>query len=90
MTVLLLLIDEVHSIWINVDVRLSSESFYDCTWNEMYLFYFYSGFIAERVNLRYFLSLGMLLSGFFTYLFGLAYTRKVHNLSYFILVQVNI
>jgi len=48
---------------------------------------FFSGFIAERVNLRYFLSLGMLLSGFFTYLFGLAYTRKVHNLSYFILVQ---
>lgn len=49
---------------------------------------FVSGFIAERVNLRYFLSLGMILSGFFTYLFGLAYSRNIHNLSYFILVQV--
>ncbi|XP_021963727.1 glucose-6-phosphate exchanger SLC37A2 isoform X2 [Folsomia candida] len=48
---------------------------------------FVSGFIAERVNLRYFLSLGMILSGFFTYLFGLAYSRNIHNLSYFILVQ---
>jgi sugar phosphate permease len=49
---------------------------------------FSSGFIAERVNLRYFLALGMLLSGFFTYLFGLAYSRGIHNISYFIFAQV--
>ncbi|ODM99600.1 Sugar phosphate exchanger 2 [Orchesella cincta] len=48
---------------------------------------FVSGFVAERVNLRYFLSLGMLLSGLFTYLFGVARFRNIHNLSYFILVQ---
>ena len=50
----------------------------------------YSGFIAERVNLRYFLALGMLFSGFFTYLFGLAYSRGIHNITYFIFAQVHL
>lgn len=49
---------------------------------------FISGFIAERVNLRYFLSLGMLMSGVFSYLFGIAKTYDIHELSYYILVQV--
>lgn len=51
---------------------------------------FGSGFIAERVNLRYFLSLGMLLSGLFTYVVGLAKVYNIHNLWYFILMQVSI
>lgn len=50
---------------------------------------FGSGFIAERVNLRYFLSLGMLLSGVFTYVVGLAKVYNIHNLWYFILMQVS-
>ncbi|CAG9861625.1 unnamed protein product [Phyllotreta striolata] len=48
---------------------------------------FFSGFIAERVNLRYFLSLGMLLSGIFSYLFGIAKTYDIHNMSYYVAVQ---
>ncbi|XP_011333921.1 glucose-6-phosphate exchanger SLC37A2 isoform X2 [Ooceraea biroi] len=48
---------------------------------------FLSGFIAERVNLRYFLSLGMLLSGISCYLFGIAKPYNIHSLWFFILVQ---
>ncbi|KAI0218090.1 Glucose-6-phosphate exchanger SLC37A2 [Lamellibrachia satsuma] len=49
---------------------------------------FLSGHLAERLNLRYFLCGGMLLSGLFTALFGLARYWKIHSLSYFIVVQV--
>ncbi|XP_050302482.1 glucose-6-phosphate exchanger SLC37A2 isoform X2 [Anthonomus grandis grandis] len=48
---------------------------------------FLSGFIAERVNLRYFLSLGMLFSGVFSYLFGIGKTYNIHNIWYYIIVQ---
>lgn len=49
---------------------------------------FFSGFIAERVSLRYFLTLGMLFSGIFCYLFGLAKTYDIHSMGYFVLVQI--
>ncbi|XP_015184528.1 PREDICTED: sugar phosphate exchanger 2 isoform X2 [Polistes dominula] len=48
---------------------------------------FLSGFIAERVNLRYFLALGMLTSAISCYLFGIAKTYKIHNFWYFIFIQ---
>ncbi|XP_029178918.1 glucose-6-phosphate exchanger SLC37A2 isoform X1 [Nylanderia fulva] len=48
---------------------------------------FLSGFIAERANLRYFLSFGMLASGISSYLFGIAKPYNIHNLWYFIFVQ---
>ncbi|KAG7214123.1 hypothetical protein KM043_001478 [Ampulex compressa] len=48
---------------------------------------FLSGFIAERVNLRYFLSFGMLASGISCYLFGIAKPYNIHSLWYFVLVQ---
>ncbi|XP_015126359.1 glucose-6-phosphate exchanger SLC37A2 isoform X2 [Diachasma alloeum] len=48
---------------------------------------FLSGFVAERVNLRYFLSLGMLLSGISSYLLGISKPYDIHNLGYFILIQ---
>lgn len=48
---------------------------------------FFSGFIAERVSLRYFLSLGMLFSGFFCYAFGYAKVQNIHSLWYFLIVQ---
>nr|CAI5817050.1 unnamed protein product [Callosobruchus analis] len=51
---------------------------------------FASGFIAERINLRYFLSIGMLLSGLFSYLFGLAKTYNIHHLWYYVVVQVGL
>ncbi|XP_076687360.1 major facilitator superfamily transporter 16 isoform X2 [Andrena cerasifolii] len=49
---------------------------------------FFSGFIAERVNLRYFLTFGMLASGISCYLFGIARPYNIHSLWYFVLVQV--
>lgn len=49
---------------------------------------FMSGYVAERVSLRYFLSFGMILSGIFTYLFGIAKTYGIHSLSYFIIIQI--
>ena len=48
---------------------------------------FFSGFIAERVSLRYFISLGMLFSGFFCYAFGYAKVRDIHSMTYFLIVQ---
>lgn len=44
-------------------------------------------FLQERVSLRYFLTFGMLLSGIFTYLFGIAKTYDIHSMWYFIFVQ---
>ncbi|CAG9770007.1 unnamed protein product [Ceutorhynchus assimilis] len=48
---------------------------------------FISGFVAERVNLRYFLSLGMLFSGIFSYMFGIGKTYNIHNLWYYVVFQ---
>lgn len=50
---------------------------------------FLSGFIADRVNLRYFLSLGMIMSGIFCYLFGLAKTYNIHHFSYYVVIQAS-
>lgn len=44
--------------------------------------------VAERVNLRYFLAMGMIMSGVFCYLFGLARTLNIHSLAYFIVIQI--
>jgi len=49
---------------------------------------FFSGFIAERSNLRTFLFIGMLSSGFFTALFGLGYTLKIHYFWFYMIAQI--
>ncbi|CAI9723052.1 glucose-6-phosphate exchanger SLC37A2-like isoform X1 [Octopus vulgaris] len=49
---------------------------------------FLSGHVAERVNLRYFLSCGMLLSGILTAAFGFGYFFNIHSLTYYIFVQI--
>ncbi|KAL0281050.1 UNVERIFIED_CONTAM: hypothetical protein PYX00_002165 [Menopon gallinae] len=49
---------------------------------------FISGMVAERVNLRYFLSFGMMFSGILSYMFGLAKSLNLHYLSYFIAIQI--
>jgi len=49
-----------------------------------------SGHIAERTNMRYFLAVGMLLSGVTTILFGLAWYWHIHVFYYFIIVQVGL
>lgn len=50
--------------------------------------YFFSGHVAERMNLRYFLSAGMILSGVMTLMFGLGYTWGIHYIAFYIAVQV--
>lgn len=52
------------------------------------VFMFISGFVAERCHLRYFLALGMIGSGIFTYLFGIAFYYNIHNIYYFIIIQI--
>ncbi|XP_053561681.1 glucose-6-phosphate exchanger SLC37A1 [Bombina bombina] len=47
-----------------------------------------SGMIGERLPLRYFLSCGMIASGVFTALFGFGYFYNIHNLSYYIIIQI--
>eukprot|EP00092_Neocalanus_flemingeri_P014087 GFUD01015196.1.p1 GENE.GFUD01015196.1~~GFUD01015196.1.p1 ORF type:complete len:522 (-),score=116.80 GFUD01015196.1:456-2021(-) len=51
-------------------------------------FMFGSGFIAERMDLRYFLSMGMIISGIFTFLFGFAYDAGIHSLWYLLAIQI--
>ncbi|XP_015928183.1 glucose-6-phosphate exchanger SLC37A2 [Parasteatoda tepidariorum] len=49
---------------------------------------FVSGMLAERIDLRYYLALGMLFSGIFTYLFGLAFYLNIHSFAFFVIVQI--
>ncbi|EEC00521.1 solute carrier, putative [Ixodes scapularis] len=49
---------------------------------------FVSGFVAERMHLRYFLALGLLMSALTTHLFGLGYSLKIHNFGYYFVVQL--
>ncbi|VDD77576.1 unnamed protein product [Mesocestoides corti] len=49
---------------------------------------FLSGHIAERMNLRIFLTVGCLLSGVTTALFGCGYFLNIHALYYYIFSQV--
>ena len=46
-----------------------------------------SGSVADRVDLRVFLTVGMLGSGLFTVMFGLAYRARVLSIWYFFCVQ---
>ena len=47
-----------------------------------------NGMIAERMNLRYFLAIGMFFAGITNALFGMAYYLDIHSLSYFYGIQV--
>lgn len=47
-----------------------------------------SGIIGERVPIRLYLTVGMLFSGLFTCLFGLGYVYNIHNMAFYIFVQV--
>ena len=46
-----------------------------------------SGFVAEHMDLRHFLTIGMLSSGLFTVLFGMGYFWKLHYFAYFVTIQ---
>jgi OPA family glycerol-3-phosphate transporter-like MFS transporter 1/2 len=48
----------------------------------------FSGYIAERVHLRYFLATGMLGAGISTAMFGVGYYLNIHNYAYYLFMQV--
>lgn len=49
---------------------------------------FFSGIVAERIDLRYFLSFGMIISGIFVILFGIGYFIPITSIYYYIFIQV--
>ncbi|KAH9496783.1 hypothetical protein Btru_009431 [Bulinus truncatus] len=49
---------------------------------------FISGHIADRIDLRYYLSGGMIMSGIFTIGFGLGYFYKIHSFAFYIIMQI--
>ena len=49
---------------------------------------FFSGHIGDSMDLRKFLTIGMLGSGFFVCMFGAAYYWNVHEMHYFVPVQI--
>uniref|UniRef100_UPI00398EB319 glucose-6-phosphate exchanger SLC37A2 n=1 Tax=Pristiophorus japonicus TaxID=55135 RepID=UPI00398EB319 len=49
---------------------------------------FFSGMFGERLPLRYYLTVGMLLSGLFTGLFGLGFYWKIHSIWYYAVMQI--
>ncbi|KAL5499918.1 hypothetical protein EMCRGX_G011390 [Ephydatia muelleri] len=61
----------------------------DCTFLFTYAIAMYlHGYLADRMNLRYFLTIGMIGSGLGSILLGVAYFADIHVLYYFILVQL--
>lgn len=52
------------------------------------IFMFFSGFIAERVNLRRFVAFGCVLSGLGLVAFGISHPLDIHSMTYFIAVQI--
>ncbi|KAF2311715.1 hypothetical protein GH714_026339 [Hevea brasiliensis] len=49
---------------------------------------YFAGHIGDRMNLRIFLTIGMIGTGLFTSLFGVGYWACVHNLYYFLIMQM--
>ncbi|MBA0805930.1 hypothetical protein Gohar_005414 [Gossypium harknessii] len=49
---------------------------------------YFSGHLGDRMNLRVFLTVGMVGTGLFTSLFGVGYWAKIHSFYYFLIVQM--
>ena len=49
---------------------------------------FISGIIAERMDLRYYLATGLLLTALSNYLFGFGHTAGIHHIAYFYFVNI--
>ncbi|VDN09160.1 unnamed protein product, partial [Dibothriocephalus latus] len=54
------------------------------------VFPIFSGHVAERMDLRVFLTIGCLLSGLTTALFGLGYFCDIHHLPFYLVAQVRV
>jgi len=48
---------------------------------------FFAGFIAERCNLRYFLTISMIVVGILNFLLGIIRYYEIHSLYYFLIMQ---
>jgi len=86
--------DEICSSWFNeVDGKTHHEadtllSSLDTTYLLSYaIFMFVSGMIADRLDLRYFLSGGMICSGIITMIFGFSKYWNIHSLIYYDAIQ---
>ncbi|KAJ7548837.1 hypothetical protein O6H91_07G029400 [Diphasiastrum complanatum] len=49
---------------------------------------YFAGHLGDRLDLRLFLTLGMIFSGVFVCLFGLGYWLKIHSLYYYVIIQI--
>ncbi|KAK3242524.1 hypothetical protein CYMTET_47798 [Cymbomonas tetramitiformis] len=49
---------------------------------------FFSGHLGDTLDLRFFLTVGLVGSGFFTFLFGMGYFWDIHNIYYFYTIQI--
>ncbi|KAB2089560.1 hypothetical protein ES319_A03G070400v1 [Gossypium barbadense] len=49
---------------------------------------YFSGHLGDRMNLRIFLTVGMIGTGLFTSLFGVGYWANIHSFYYFLIVQM--
>ncbi|XP_009761024.1 putative glycerol-3-phosphate transporter 1 [Nicotiana tabacum] len=49
---------------------------------------YFSGHVGDRMDLRIFLTVGMLGTGLFTALFGVGYWANIHNFYYYMLIQM--
>ncbi|KAF6140391.1 hypothetical protein GIB67_013160 [Kingdonia uniflora] len=49
---------------------------------------YFAGHLGDRIDLRIFLTVGMVGTGIFTSLFGLGYWLNIHHFSYFLIVQM--
>lgn len=49
---------------------------------------YFSGHLGDRMDLRIFLTVGMIGTGLFTSIFGMGYWGKIHSFYYFLIVQM--
>lgn len=57
-------------------------------WGTYALAMFFTGYIAERSNLRYYLTISMLLCGMMCIVFGMSYYLHIHSLMFFMIVAI--
>ena len=82
----------VKQILIDSILGTCKDQYGECTDKCYKIFFLFSfdgsGFVAEHMDLRHFLTVGMLSSGLFTALFGMGYFWKLHYFAYFVTIQV--
>ncbi|OTF74928.1 sugar phosphate exchanger 2-like protein, partial [Euroglyphus maynei] len=56
-------------------------------WGNYAVFMFFTGYIAERSNLRYFITGSLIISGILCIILGLAHTLQIHSKAFFIIME---